>query len=363
MLNSARSRKRVAGLVVMAIMISFAAGTHAVAATRYSSSSGTIRYQLPAGQRMAYKVTIDWQEGNNAHRITATPYYNVRYQTGSKSTMMVIARFRHFIKGRSDTEYRYYKDRDFWLPTIQTLGMSHVEVRGNKAVGQLRLPYLMLDFADPNLLCIPPLPKVMNRKLGKEEPAVIDRSARGATLWEGFTRKSGSGRVFRYKEAKPSGSSVKLETESGYNDTGTSIYYQSTATLDARTGLLQSCRGTYTVKLNNKTTVATITVRKLTGSELNTATQEAITEIGQLPKSLIPTQLARKPVELHLPPKYTMATLPPAGTTVAYYDRDLNQRFAVIYEKPVDSKRVQIRYVGSNERQTVSATAIAKMKP
>ncbi|MCA9069881.1 MAG: hypothetical protein KDA84_13200, partial [Planctomycetaceae bacterium] len=172
----------------------------------------------------------------------------------------------------------------------------------------------------------------------------------------------GAGRVARYSEGKSVGSSTKLDIDHSYtNDADEfSAIYKSQAMID-RQGL-RSSQGTYTLKEGGRSTIVTIAVRRLTGSDLETAQKSAIDELGNLPKSLLPVQFARKSLSLKLPESYSSASLPIRGKKVAYYDRDLNQYFEATYLGEYSRTEVQIQLTGSNERLTVRSSAISKIE-
>lgn len=328
-----------------------------------TKSASAPRYSFRPNQRFAYLVLLEWKEGSTVNRIMGMPFYHVKYQIGKKSTALVIGRFRHYIKSANDAEFRHRTSRDYWMPTIQIVGDRFVEGFGKEEVGELELPFLMPEFVTVSRLVFPPLPTVLDRRLGKTESAVISRTQYGATLWEGFRYNNGeAGRVARYSEAKSLGSSTKLDIDHSYVNQADdfSASYQSHATID-RQGLKQS-HGTYVMKDSGRTTVVAISVRRLSGSDLETAQQSAIAELGNLPKSLLPVELARKPLDLKFPKSYSADTLPAPGTKVAYYDKTLSQRFEAVYLKKDSSGEAKIQLSGSGESRTVRPSALAMIK-
>ncbi len=256
-------------------------------------SSSALRSKYPEydwteGQQFAFSVAIQWSDGQYDHRVSGAPYYHVRSVEGSRATLLVIGRFRHAVKKPGETEYRTLKSWDYWTPTIQTIGKRSIEDYGNKEAGDMRLPFLMTEFVNLPLVLTPSLPTVFDRKTGRTESAVISRTANGATLWEGFTSSRGAGKVSRYREAKPFGGSVQIEEDEGLDHGDVQIAYKATTLLDSSTGLVRSVSGRYSMKTGNESTVASISVRRLSGSPLNAAKKAAFENLDHLPSSLVP---------------------------------------------------------------------------
>ncbi len=261
-----------------------------------SPSSSTVRSKFPeykwsAGQQFGFSVTIQWSDNQYSHRVTGTPFYHVRSIDGSKATILVIGRFRHAVKKPDEDDYRILKSYDYWIPTIQKIGRRSIEDFGNRAAGDMRLPYLMSEFVNLPLMLTPSLPTTFDRRIGKTQPAVLSRTANGVTLWEGFTKSNGAaGEVSRYRESKSMGGTVQIVEDEAFEQGDLAITYKATTLVEMSTGLVRSVSGRYAAKSDEQTTVATISVRRLSGNQLAAAKKTAFDDLDRLPPSLVPNR-------------------------------------------------------------------------
>lgn len=322
-------------------------------------------YRVSRGQKFAYAVELAWKEGGVEKRIVGKPLYQVRYQTGNKSTMLVVGRFRHLRKNPEEENFRHLARQDYWLESVQNLGSQNLGAGGRKAVGELAVPYLMEEFVTLRQLVIPHLPYAEDGKEGKTEDAVLQHSANGPTLWRGFTGSGGQGKSFSSVTAKPlGGSSVQLDIRRGFKNKADnfSAVYASSGIFDKSRGLMEKLRGTYTVVEGGKKLTVSINVQRLYSDGLAKAKTAAQQAMQEMPNAALPVEAMRKPLASTYRQSYSADRMPRQGDAVGYYDEAMNQHFRAIYLGRRSDGEAKIQFSGSREIRYVRPSKLKQLK-
>ncbi len=254
--------------------------------------------------------------------------------------------------------------QDYWMPSVQVLWEYGIAGAPRGSKGRLNLPYLMTKFVGISSSLVPEL-----GTKGVEQDAVLLMGQDGPSLWEGFSSSSPdaiTGRATRWTETKAlNATQAQVDIKEGFvaDKTGLSAMYVSRGTFDLSEGLLQQSQGVYELKDKGQTTRVTVSVRRLVGAAFDLAKKEALEKLADLPKEVVPVELARKPLDLRLPSGYYSTQEPPAKNQVAaYYDQNMKQYFEVVaVQRGVDM--IKIRFQGSGETLAVAPTALAKIDP
>lgn len=324
-----------------------------------------LSYRFPAGRRFAYSVRIEWEHDGKSIRLVGRPYYQILHEVGSKSTALVVGRFRRFLPTADDEEFRHDPARDYWMGTCVVLDDDGIEATPRDGRGGLDLPYLMTKMVSLPTLIMPNLPPGIGATEGRSEPAVLTTSRKGPLIWSGFVSKIGlTGRSFHYiRSSSLSSHAVRLDIECGFereNDPMSAVY-AAQGTFDLSEGLLRELQATYRLKRHGGSVQASVSVRLLAGDEFAQAADAAMHDIEALPKDHMPQELARTPIDLFLPQAYGVDDLPEPGTIVGHYDKSMRQYFLVMFVKRTTPTLSRIRFEGSGETRLVHPASITRL--
>ncbi|TWU09377.1 hypothetical protein CA54_46180 [Symmachiella macrocystis] len=332
--------------------------------SRVSTAGPAFGYRVATGQKFAYSVQLAWRVGGVEKRIVGQPLYQVRYRNGSKSTMLVVGRFRHLRKKTDEENFRHLARQDYWLQSVQNLESKNLGAGGHPAVGDVDLPYLMDEFVTLRQLVIPHLPYAEDGKEGKSENAVLTHSADGPTIWRGFTGSGSQGKSFSSVTAKPlGGSSVQLNIRRGFENKADnfSAVYSSSGIFDKSRGLMASLRGTYTLVEGGKKLTVSINVQRLSGEGLAKAKTTAQQDMQEMPNAALPVEAMRKPLASTYRESYSANRMPRQGAAVGYFDESMNQHFRAIYLGQRSDGEAKIQFSGSREIRYVRPSKMKQL--
>lgn len=333
-------------------------------------SSGP-RYGLKAGKEFGYEVVLAWKTGSLLHQVVGRPFYQVRYQFGSEQTpkyaVLALAHFQHYVAQEGDTQYRLSSKGDYWSHPVLIFGERHITHRAHDQWGDPDLPFLMSELISLDRMIFPPLPQLVGGDTFSDEPGAITVTRGNVTLWEGFTSSgSGGGRVVHKSESQSAnGSRIQLKEQHSFiqGAGGVSAVYQGNSTFDTREGLLDLLQGTYSLQDGKDSAELTVTVKRLSGADLETAKQAAMADLRKGPQEVIPVEFNRKPIQLTLPKSYSSTELPAVNEKVGYYDERMDQHFEMTFVEQVSTHEVKIRYEGSGEILIVKPAAMRRLSP
>lgn len=329
---------------------------------RGASDEVALAYKLKPGQKFAYRVEIEVQEGGRTERFLGTPVFRVRsIEDDGVAELAAVGRLSMSQFSTPERDGAENPARAVWLGTRIELAPKG-KVHGREDFNAKSLPLSLDVLIKPKELVFLEVPGSSRGSFSQEG---------SAWLWvesSFFTIQAATidGRLKEAVQSEPISSSVvRIRKERSFRSTKeplAELKYLSTSRFDHQRGMLLDTEATYTeVDQGHESPTVKIHVKLLEGESFQSAFRQADRDWTKLPPELNPVEFTR--VRLDSSFKYQRfdesRQLKPGQLVAHFNDHDYRWYLAEVVQV-ASERKVGIRYRGSKEELEVVPGELAR---